>query len=276
MELRKTEGPNQNSVPTQHKRHLRAQPFIIGRCNLLCENSGPSLADRGCRGWASLVQIVRDMGPLTKGSREKAINISSIKPIKASRNSAVGRTVLAALLLAVLALAIFVGGTQDAQAQVGITANYNYISNGSFESGPSLPASWFGAFLTSVDKRVCNQSYAGSCSFKMVGDNTLKYLGQCIGLTGTIAGQEFKLKAWTKGKSINLGGGEATAYVEFFNLGASVNFEVFAIPGGTSPWTSHQVSATAAADYDEICILLVFDADSGKIWFDKVSLVYLP
>jgi len=35
------------------------------------------------------------------------------------------------------------------------------------------------------------------------------------------------------------------------------------------------MSVTAAADYDEIWIFVRLDADSGKAWFDKVSLVYV-
>jgi hypothetical protein len=32
---------------------------------------------------------------------------------------------------------------------------------------------------------------------------------------------------------------------------------------------------TAAADYDKIYIFLELDANSGKVWFDKVTLVYV-
>jgi hypothetical protein len=201
------------------------------------------------------------------------MNISSSKPIKPGRSSPAGRAVLAALLCAfgaaAFALAIFAG---DAQAQVGIQAKTNFVINGSFEIGGSPPASWGGVSLTSADKRVCNKSYAGDCSFKFVGDNTYKYLYQCIDFTNTDAGNEFKFKAWTKGK--NLAGGAATFYVEFYNAGSSVNYEYVNIPSGTYPWAWHKVSATADADYDEICMWLV-SQDAGKLWVDKVSLVYV-
>ena len=213
------------------------------------------------------------------------MNISSIKPIKAMPSSRSGQAVLAALLCAfgaaAFALGIFV---VDAQAQVGIQAGTNYLSNSSFEkdgNGDGIPNSWFGGYsITSADKRVCNQSYVGDCSFKMVGDTNYKYLGQCVDFNPdtTFAGDKFKLKIWIKGKAIDVGAGEAQVYITFYDTGGAgqLNYDTFSIPGGTSAWASHQVSEAALADYDQICIYLVFEADSGKVWFDKVSLVYVP
>lgn len=212
------------------------------------------------------------------------MNNSSAKPIQSGRSLPAGRYILGALLLAAFALVIFGGFTQDAQAQgeindIGILAG-NFVLNGSFETdsnGDGIPNNWFdNDALSSADKRVCNQSYAGSCSFKMAGDGGgTKWLAQCISPTGTAAGNEFKFKAWTKTKSLMIGGGEASLYVSFYDGGNFVNEEVFSIPGGTTGWTSRQLSATAAADYDTICMLLQLEASSGKIWFDKATLKYV-
>lgn len=196
-------------------------------------------------------------------------------PIQTSRSSRAGRHILGVLLLAALALVVFAADIQGALAQVGIQANFNFITNGSFESGPALPNGWLAGALGAGDKRVCNQSYAGACSFKMVGDSTYNYISQAIPLTNTDAGNEFKLKVWTKGKSLALGGGEATIYVQFYNGGIAGNYAAISIPSGTSGWTLRQVSATAGADYDTVYIFPVLNANSGKAWFDKLSLVYV-
>jgi hypothetical protein len=109
----------------------------------------------------------------------------------------------------------------------------------------------------------------------MVGDGNENYLYQVIPLTGTNAGNEFKFKIWTKGKALNLSGGSARVIVRFQNEGIAGNSESIEIPSGTSAWTLRKVSATAAADYDEIHLFVVLDANSGKAWFDKVTLVYV-
>ena len=208
------------------------------------------------------------------------MNISSSKPIQAMRNSPAGRAVLTALLCAfgaaALALAIFAGDTRNAQAQVSIQAG-NLLLNGSFETGGSPPASWLGGALTSGDKRACNQSYAGACSFKMVGDATSKYLYQCFDFdpNTTLVGDRLKVKAWTKVKAINLGGGYAGILLTIKKTGTTISSGEISIPGGTSAWTSRQASATAAEySYDQVCVHLYLEADSGKIWFDKVSLFH--
>jgi len=178
------------------------------------------------------------------------------------------RAALAAFLLAGLAVAIVAGNA--------LAASTNLVKNGSFEkdsNGDGVPNQWTGINLTPADKRVCNQSKAGSCSFKMVGDGTTKYLYQVIAVSGG-SGNEFNLSAWTKGKNIT--GGLAYVYVQFNHTGGGDNNVLITIPAGTSPWTLRQEPATAAADFDSITIALQLNADSGKVWVDKVKLVLLP
>ena len=82
----------------------------------------------------------------------------STKPVERRHEA---RRVLRALLLAAIAVALFAGSA--------VAAGGNLVKNGSFEkdsNGDGIPNSWVGANLTPADKRVCNQSYAGTCSFK--------------------------------------------------------------------------------------------------------------
>ena len=177
-----------------------------------------------------------------------------------------GRRVVAALLLAAVAFAIFAGSALAA----------GLLTNGSFETDTDLdgiPDSWDGnANLTSKDKRVCNQSYAGACSFKMVAQGTTKVLDYSSDLGSGTAGDKFKLKAWTKGKDIVNVGGQAQVWVQINLTGGGTSSVSINLPPGSSPWTSRKETVEASADYDTIFVYVYVNASSGKAWFDKVVL----
>ena len=179
-----------------------------------------------------------------------------------------------ALLLVAIALAVAAGSALAAAL----------VKNGSFEkdtNGDGLPNKWAGLNLTAGDKRVCNQSAAGQCSFKMVGngiaDGPTKYFLQIVAVSG-LDGDEFSISFWTKGKEIVLGsGGFATVFVQFNWVGGGNNSHYFNIPAGTSAWTLRNITAAQAlADYSSISVSFELDADSGKLWVDKVELVPVP
>lgn len=179
-----------------------------------------------------------------------------------------------ALLLVAIALAVAAGSALAAAL----------VKNGSFEkdtNGDGFPNKWAGLNLTAGDKRVCNQSAAGQCSFKMVGngiaDGPTKYFLQIVAVSG-LDGDEFSLSFWTKGKEIVLGsGGFATVFVQFNWVGGGNNSHYFNIPAGTSAWTLRNIpAAQALADYSSISVSFELDADSGKLWVDKVELVPVP
>jgi len=107
-------------------------------------------------------------------------------------------------VLAALILAVFAASAQSTRA-----ATANLVVNGSFEkdtNGDGVPNGWIGFFLDPGDKRVCNQSKAGACSFKLVGDGSYKYIKQQIAHNGT-SFDDFTLSGWMKGKDIVTGGG---------------------------------------------------------------------
>jgi len=176
------------------------------------------------------------------------------------------RPLWAGVLIASLCLAILAGSALAA----------NLVKNGSFEkdsNGDGLPNSWelnIEAGSIDGDKRVCNQSYAGECSFKMVGDTTNKSLFQSIPVGGP-AGTEVNFSVRTKGKLLT--GGFTYAFVQFYHTGGGSNSETFIFPGGTTPWTLYQFSVAASQNFDSIGIGFFISADSGKVWFDKVKLV---
>ena len=195
------------------------------------------------------------------------MNMQANKPLIPKHTSTSSRIALAAVLLAVLALAVLAGSALAAAL----------VKNGSFEkdsNGDGIPDNWTPDSLTSSDKRVCNQSHVGACSFKMVGDGDAKFLYQVIDISG-LAGDEFTLKAWTKGKNIVEGGiPTARAWIQFNPPGYPDGYYYVFIPPGNTPWTLRQLTVPAPEDYDSVTIgVEVLFTTSGKVWFDKVKLV---
>jgi len=182
----------------------------------------------------------------------------------AAHNSKPGRRILAALLAA-MALAIVAGSALAA----------NMLTNGGFEQ--NLSNGWGAIDLTSADKRVCNQSYAGDCSFKLVGDGNAKTLRQTLTVSGDL-GDKFTLSAWTKGKDLDLGTGAVSVNVLISHVGDGSSAQSFVLPAGSSPWTKRKVTVTAGADYDQIIITIHTQTNvtGGKAWFDQVKLAPKP
>ena len=190
--------------------------------------------------------------------------ISSLKQVPGARRAA-----LAALLLAAFAVALLAGN--------GLAAGGNLVRNASFErdsDGDGVPNSWAGYLLPASDKRVCNTSAAGACSFKMVADGDYTNLSQFVSHSG-LNGDTFNFSAWIRRKDLVLGTG-ARVTVIFNHTGGGTNYETIEVPAGTGAWAKTMIPATADANYDDILILIINESTSGKMWFDQVKLVEGP
>ena len=187
--------------------------------------------------------------------------------------SQVKHVALGAVLLAALILALFAASAQSTQA-----ATANLVVNGSFEkdvNGNNIPDGWLPFFLDPGDKRVCNQSKAGACSFRLAGDSGVKYIWQQIA-QGGLASDDFNLSAWMKGKDIVNGGGVARVMVEFIHTAGGSNFNYVTLTA-SMPWTFFTQPVLPTANYDAIVVTVrLDDITSGKVWFDKVKLVPAP
>ena len=177
------------------------------------------------------------------------------------------RAASAAFLLAVFVLAIF--------ASSALAASTNLVKNGSFEkdgNGDGIPNDW--ADLSGggiAPKRVCNQSYAGACSLKVVIDGFEKQVQQSFALDG-LEGQDYKLTFWAMGKGLVNGVGKVYFVVSFGGILQSSN----SVEVGNSPWTKISLIATADQDFDLVGVWLYSNAEGGKAWIDKVKMVALP
>jgi len=175
------------------------------------------------------------------------------------------RRVLASLLLAAVAVAVLAGSALAA----------NIVSNASFEKdgdGDGIPNGWSTNALSAADKRVCNQSYAGSCSFKMVGPGAEKRIWQ-TNFIGGGAGDAYTWTIWVKTKDVVLGGGTATLFLEIHQFDGGGDLETLDIAAGTAGWQKYTLELTSTEVYDFVKVRVDFFPDSGKAWFDKVKLV---
>jgi hypothetical protein len=155
-----------------------------------------------------------------------------------------------------------------------LAASGNLVKNGSFEkdtNGDGVPNRWTLFSTIPSHKRVCNQSYAGECSFKF-GEATYDYLYQTVSING-LAGDEFTLSLWAKTKDLVVGAGSYYYSIEIFHTDASSDTSGAGLNDGTTGWSNYQNSIVATEAYDGIQVLIWFDPDSGKAWFDKVKLV---
>jgi hypothetical protein len=178
------------------------------------------------------------------------------------------RRPLLAALLAAFVLAVFASS-----ALAGAL-----LKNGSFEkdgNGDGIPNQWDDFSIVIDPKRVCNQSYAGECSLKVVMDGNNKLLQQLMYVGGN-SGDTFKLDFWVKRKQLVWGSGSVRIGFFFHHPDNSVESNYYYLNAGTAKWTHVIVFPSAAQDYDYMYIHILSDAQSGKAWFDKFRLVAEP
>ena len=168
------------------------------------------------------------------------------------------------LLPAVLMLALV--------ATSALAYDLTKVKNPSFEkdtNGDGIPNAWSDAGLTAKDKRVCNQSFSGACSFRLVGDSTSNYLYQVTLYSSGPAGVEETLSVYTKGKSIV--GSWARVWLNFNQTDGGNDWFYVELPSGNSGWTYREVAGTATENFDSISVWLDMSATSGKMWVDLVD-----
>ena len=200
------------------------------------------------------------------------MDLQSMRQLVARHNLQSGRAVLAALLCAfgaaALALAILVGSALAAG---------NLLANGSFErdsDGDGEPNGWvrsdFGGILP---KRVCNQAYVGSCSFKYIYDGLNKSTQQVISPLAGNSSETYTLTIWVKGKEIDLGAVSPRVGLYFHQVDGGSDSNYVLLAAGTTAWTKLTVSTTSTEAFDYVYVVISAVADGGKAWFDKVKLV---
>jgi hypothetical protein len=155
----------------------------------------------------------------------------------------------------------------------------NLVANSSFEkdsNGDGIPNNWVGHLLTPSDKRVCNQSYVGSCSFKLVGDGTAKSLYQGIPVTGG-TGESYKFTFWIKAKYVSSGGDLAIHFELLHSGGLDADIVEQVVPSGNTAWRKYVLNLTSTESYTQLYAYILAESGSGGVlWVDKVKVVHDP
>jgi len=199
------------------------------------------------------------------------MNVSAIRQILARHASPPGRPVIASLLLSAVMLALFAGSA--------LATSGNLVRNSSFErdtDGDGLPNSWTMVGRTSADKRVCNKSYIGMCSFKMMasgGTSTDKWIEQSPAILPGSDGDVYTLTLWVKAKDLVLTSGASWIELDVHQLDGGFDYLQVPIAAGTYGWTLYTVEVITTEDHDTVRIIIDCEAESGKIWIDKVKLI---
>ena len=193
--------------------------------------------------------------------------------LKSQQSTPTRRPIAAGLILAALAVAFLAGSALAAS---------NLVKNGSFEKdsdGDGIPNNWLGNNLTLADKRVCKQSYDGSCSLKMTGDGTVKFLYQDVYSTPGGIGESYKLTFYMKGKAINQGGFDLfrVQFVILHEDGNSFDSLEQVVPQGNSPWAKYSINLTSTEVYEGVRVRIFQEGGpSGKLWIDKINVKEIP
>lgn len=155
---------------------------------------------------------------------------------------------------------------------------YQVADNRSFENdsdGDGIPDDWEEGQLTSKDKRDCNVSYTGDCSFRFRGENKSKVLLQDIYIDNGEEDDHLTLTVWAKGQDVPAGETFSAELVIFYNNG-SKDRHTLEFDATKTKWQSATDRSKAKRSYGTLRIRLMYGGTSGKVWFDNVYLYIEP
>jgi hypothetical protein len=157
-------------------------------------------------------------------------------------------------------------------------AGTQLLSNADFETDANndkKPDNWiFTNFSISTDQRDCTVYYSGSCSLKLVGNNSQKTAYQTITKSG-VAGDEYTFALWSDASSVP-SGATFQLQVQFFNGSTVISTKTLSFTTGTHAFEKVSGTFTATSAYTKITFTIVFKAASGTVWFDAAALNYAP
>jgi hypothetical protein len=150
----------------------------------------------------------------------------------------------------------------------------NLLQNGSFEQATgSMPDLWLKKSLklsATVDGHDCTTSSELVCSMRFKGDSNGSMLMQTVIISGA-AGDEYLLTF--DSESLNArGGGRYRVIVKVHNNDGSKSKFKINLPPGTTTWSSYQLPITTRKPYNRLEIIIRFNSDSGRAWFDNFVL----
>ena len=137
----------------------------------------------------------------------------------------------------------------------------------------AFPEGWTGANLGPADRLAeWPEVYEGKFAFKLAGQpGVTKLLRQAILRKGR-AGARFKLEVVTKAEGTSPVGGRYQVYARFIYTDGTVETVALNFFKGSHPWKGKAKRVSASKDFRRIDLALVYENQTGNVWFDALHL----
>ena len=161
---------------------------------------------------------------------------------------------------------------------VNAVGKTNLLKNGSFETKPDA-TNWQGKNLnTTIDTLTSQKIYDGLSAWQFGPAKTgiQKILYQNISRSGN-TGEKFTLEFYNAAQNVPVDAALYQVVVTFYKNGKALSAtKILKCSPGTHGWEFKTLSFSAPAAYDSIQVSLVFSKTTGRVWFDKVRLWWIP
>ncbi len=154
---------------------------------------------------------------------------------------------------------------------IAISGCYDLVKNRSFEDGPAIPAHWQGVNLGLNDKRDDTTGNWDSCSFRMRGSAANKALKQIVNIPGP-AGYSFDLYGYSKAEGPDPSGGPYCLEAKVFHKDGTTKSYQAHFSKTSHDWAFTKKSFTTVKPFNKIEIYLRYADQTGRAWFDDVTL----
>jgi hypothetical protein len=153
------------------------------------------------------------------------------------------------------------------------------IVNGSFEIDANLdkrPDSWrYVSLTTGLDRLDSKYRKFDAYSMKFTGESKIKkMITQRFFFSGN-AGDDFTLSLWSRAANAP-SNAVYRAEMIFYNGAAQIGASSINFATGSHGFVKGSATFTAPVSFTKIVVRIVYQAVSGSVWFDGVSLLYTP
>jgi len=174
-----------------------------------------------------------------------------------------------------------VGRPQGDHCDIG---SYEYVfpenvQNGGFDTYPTdasmVPSDWKAVNFSPMDGKSIRIKQDGYASVKITGlAGVTKKLTQTLALSGSNKDQ-ITFSYWVRGNSVPVKGA-CRGQVIFYNDKTKVDVKTIQCPTGTFDFKQEMLTFNPLEEYSKVVIRFTYAKDSGRVWFDGVSLVKEP
>jgi immune inhibitor A len=148
-----------------------------------------------------------------------------------------------------------------------IRGSTELLDNGGLET--MVPNNWRGINITAADGADCTTAHTGSCSAVLQATSDMRVLAYPVIESGS-AGDSFTFSYWGRTQDAPTSSIQVRVTL-LYTDDTQENFPSHPAYG-THSWQNVQDIFTASKDYDRMVVRLIYRENSGKAWFDDLSL----